>query len=58
MIKFVLTCFHRNKNMTKLMATAVPQCAVRTAVLHLTAYGGIMTCYSDVVCTVHHIAMC
>jgi hypothetical protein len=34
--------------MTKLMATAVPQCAVRTALLHLAAQGGIMTtCYSQ-----------
>jgi hypothetical protein len=48
MIKSMITCFYRNKSMAKLMATPVPQCAVRTAVLHLAASGGIMTtCYSQ-----------
>jgi len=48
MIKYVITCFYRIKTMAKLMATALPQYAVRTDVFHLAASGGIMTtCYSE-----------
>jgi hypothetical protein len=43
MMKSVITCIYRIKSMAKLMATGVPQRAVCTGVLHLVAYGGIMT---------------